>query len=173
MPHWYSARSAGGASFTTVLLAGYWALMTFVPFPNLKLDQVTVEQAGRRLGTRDLAVILANTKETTAGTFEKGLNLCNYLDARFLPGKKYDRYWCPEGLLSTLPAIATCLLGVLAGLLLQRADYDDRKKVLWLAVLGTAGVLLGFLWGQQFPVIKKIWTSSYVLVAGGYSASCC
>jgi predicted acyltransferase len=153
-----------------LLLAGYWALLTFVPFPDIKLDKATVEQAARQLHSNDLAKILQNTQKTTRGSYEKGLNLANYLDARYLPGRKYDRYWCPEGLLSTLPAIATCLLGVLAGMLLRNPQCSERKKVLWLAVLGIAGVLLGFLWGLQFPVIKKLWTSSYVLVAGGYSA---
>ncbi|HEY2953179.1 MAG TPA: DUF5009 domain-containing protein, partial [Verrucomicrobiae bacterium] len=104
------------------------------------------------------------------GVFEPGLNLANYLDQKYLPGMKWDKTWDPEGLLSTLPAIATCLLGVFAGLLLQNKSVDGRKKVLWLAAAGVAGVLAGFLWGLQFPVIKKIWTSSYVLVAGGFSA---
>ena len=71
--------------------------------------------------------------------------------------------------MSTLPAIATCLIGVFSGLLLSNTRVSDRKKVLYLLVSGAAGVILGFLWGLQFPVIKKIWTSSYVLVAGGYS----
>jgi predicted acyltransferase len=71
-------------------------------------------------------------------------------------------------LLSTLPAIATCLLGVFAGLLLTRGALSDQKKVLWLMTAGLAGVIGGAVWGLQFPVIKKIWTSSYVLVAGGY-----
>jgi hypothetical protein len=73
-------------------------------------------------------------------------------------------------LLSTLPAIATCLLGVLAGLLLQRADVPEPRKVLWLLGAGAASLVFGWLWSLQFPVIKKIWTSSYVLVAAGWSA---
>jgi predicted acyltransferase len=153
-----------------LLLVGYWALLTFVPFPDVKLEEATVEQAARQLHSDDLAKILQCAPKTTRGSYEKGLNLANYLDARYLPGRKYDRYWCPEGLLSTLPAIATCLLGVLAGVLLRNSQYNDAKKVLWLSALGIAGVLLGSLWGLQFPVIKKIWTSSYVLMAGGYSA---
>jgi predicted acyltransferase len=61
------------------------------------------------------------------------------------------------------------LLGVFAGLLLRNGAVSDQKKVLILLGAGLAGVGLGFLWGTQFPVIKKIWTSSYVLVAGGYA----
>ena len=72
--------------------------------------------------------------------------------------------------LSTLPAIVTCLLGIFAGLLLRNADVCDTRKVVYLISFGVGGVLLGLLWGTQFPIIKKIWTSSYVLVAGGCSA---
>jgi predicted acyltransferase len=69
-----------------------------------------------------------------------------------------------------LPAVASCLLGVLAGLLLKNGAVGPYRKVLWLVLAGVLSVGLGFAWGIQFPVIKKIWTSSFVLVAGGYSA---
>jgi len=103
------------------------------------------------------------------GVFIKGVNLASYVDQKYLPGKNWDGTWDPEGLLSTLPAIATCLLGAFAGLLLKNKTVPEQKKVAWLLAGGVAGVVAGFLWGLQFPVIKKIWTSSYVLVAGGYS----
>jgi predicted acyltransferase len=124
-----------------MLLLGYWALMCFVPVP-----------------------------EVGAGNFSEGKNLANWIDAQYLPGRKWDGNHDPEGLLSTLPAIATCLLGVFAGLLLRDSRWSPQEKTGWLLVAGVAGVGLGFLWGLQFPVIKKIWTSSYVLVAGGFSA---
>jgi predicted acyltransferase len=82
----------------------------------------------------------------------------------------WDIFWDPEGYLSTIPAVATCLLGVFAGLLLMNPAFSNDRKLAWLFGAGIACVLLGWLWGIQFPVIKKIWTSSYVLVAGGYSA---
>jgi predicted acyltransferase len=91
------------------------------------------------------------------------------VDAKFLPGKKWEYIWDPEGLLSTLPAIGTCLLGVLAGLFLKNGGSNEKRKVAWLLAAGTIGVMAGFAWGTQFPVVKKIWTSSFVLVAGGYS----
>jgi predicted acyltransferase len=134
-------RWRGLAIACVTLLAGYWALMTFVPVPGIG-----------------------------AGSFAKGANLANWIDSQYLPGKKWDGTWDPEGLLSTLPAIATCLLGVFAGLLLKNARIDEQRKSLWLIGAGAGMVVLGFLWGLQFPVIKKIWTSSYVLVAGGFSA---
>jgi predicted acyltransferase len=133
-------RPRGLAVACIAILAGYWALMTFVPVPDFG-----------------------------AGNFAEGKNLANYLDKLYLPCFKWDGDHDPEGMLSTLPAIASCLLGVFAGLLLRSKNVGEYKKVLYLALAGVAGVLLGFCWGLQFPVIKKLWTSSFVLVAGGYS----
>ena len=113
---------------------------------------------------------MAGSTNYLRGVFVKGVNLSNYLDQKYLPGVKYDGTWDPEGILSTLPAIATCLLGAFAGLLLKSPNVPDRRKVLYLFAFGIASVALGWLWGMQFPVVKKIWTSPYVLVAGGYSA---
>ncbi|MGB9044168.1 MAG: hypothetical protein WCC81_17075 [Pseudolabrys sp.] len=123
------------------LLGGYWALMTFVPVPGIG-----------------------------AGSFGPDANLANWIDAHYLPGRLWDKSRDPEGLLSTLPAIATCLLGVLAGLWLKDERLTSTQKSLWLIGAGTVMVLAGYLWGLQFPVIKAIWTPSFVLVAGGYSA---
>ena len=122
------------------LLVGYWALMSFVPVPG-----------------------------HGAGNFAEGSNLANYIDKEFLPLHRYDGDHDPEGLLSTLPAIASCLLGVFAGRLLKNPTFSDRKKVLHLVVGGLACLAVGWVWHLNFPVIKKIWTSSFVLVAGGYS----
>jgi predicted acyltransferase len=128
------------------LLTGYWALLSFVPVPGAGDDF---------LATR----------------FAAGTNWANYIDSRFLPGVKIygNGTWDPEGLLSTLPAIATCLLGVFAALLLKNPNVSERGKVGWLLGGGLLGVVLGYAWGLQFPIIKNIWTSSYVVLAGGYS----
>jgi predicted acyltransferase len=76
----------------------------------------------------------------------------------------------PEGILSTLPAIASCLLGVLAGLLLRDVRVPAPRKSLVLIGAGIVLVAAGYLWALQFPIVKAIWTSSFVLVAGGWSA---
>ena len=83
--------------------------------------------------------------------------------------KEEGQYSESEGLLSTIPAIATALLGVFAGLILRDGRFSDWKRVWIFAGAGVLMVLAGYLWGLQFPIVKKIWTSSYVLVAGGYS----
>ncbi|MFO1019113.1 MAG: heparan-alpha-glucosaminide N-acetyltransferase domain-containing protein [Planctomycetales bacterium] len=141
-----------------VLLVGYWAMMTYIPVPGVG-----------------------------AGNFEEGKNLANYIDQQYLPLRRYDKTHDPEGLLSTLPAIGTCLLGVFAGLLMRSPKYSPIGKVGWLVLMGVLYALVGHWWGgdlgplftkmgisdplagHYFPIIKKIWTSSYVLAAAGYS----
>ena len=122
------------------LVVGYWAIMTFVPVPGIG-----------------------------AGSYAADTNLANWVDRNYLPGRLYDFTRDPEGLLSTLPAIGTCLLGVFAGLFMRDSQASPQRKTLWLVAAGCALLAAGYLWGLQFPVIKAIWTSSYVLVAGGYS----
>jgi predicted acyltransferase len=122
------------------LLVGYWALMTFVPVPGIG-----------------------------AGNFAPDQNLANWIDAHYLPGRLWDKTRDPEGLLSTLPAVGTCLIGVLAGMLLCDVRLKPWQKSLALIGAGVVLVAAGHLWALQFPIIKAIWTSSFVLVAGGYS----
>jgi predicted acyltransferase len=151
------------------LLAGYWVLMSFAPFPDVRpTPEVTV--IDKESGFTNVAQLNLSSTNLIRGTFDKGVNLANYVDQKYLPARKYDGTWDPEGILSTMPAVATCLLGVFAGFLLRDRKIADMRKVTYLLAGGAAAVALGWLWGIQFPVIKKIWTSSYVLVAGGYSA---
>ena len=157
------------AGLAAALLVGYWALLTFVPFPDLPLEKASVEAVAKRIGSDSPAAIAAAVPERVRGLYEENRNLANYLDFRFLPGKKMSLYYINEGLLSTLPSIAICLFGIFAGRLLK-GGADPRRKVALLFAAGAAGVLLGWLWSFQFPLIKRIWTSSFVLVASGYSA---
>lgn len=179
------------------LLVGYWAMMTFIPIRDIQLEKtnlaVLAEQSGNTMlasqfraagnassanpsAIKDSPVwaateqMYAAATNRVSGKFDMGYNVACHFDFEHLPGKKYDLFWDPEGILSTIPAIATCLLGVFAGLLLRNSQLGDIRKVICLLGAGVACVALGWLWGLQFPVIKKIWTSSYVLVAGGYSA---
>ena len=118
------------------LLAGYWALLAFVPVPGIG-----------------------------PASFEQGKNLAFYLDQQYLPGQKFE-----GTLLSTMPAVANGLLGVFAGLFLKSDKVSTKSKPPWLVGVGLVSLLLGFAWGRYFPIIKLLWTSSYVLVACGYSA---
>jgi predicted acyltransferase len=152
------------------LLLGYWALLAWVPFPDVRPVPGGDAVITREAGYTNVTQLNLTSTNLIHGSYLQGVNLTDYLDQKYLPGRKYDGTYDPEGILSTLPAIATALLGIFAGLLLKNPAVPDIKKVAWLLGLGAAGVALGFLWGAEFPVIKKIWTSSYVLVAGGYSA---
>ena len=150
------------------LLLLYWGLLTFVPIRNIQLEDRALETySERRIGT--VSDWFVRETDMVTGKYDKGLNLSNHLDFQYLPGKKWDKYWDPEGLLSTIPAIATCILGILAGLILRDETGDDLSKVRRLLLWGAGSLAFGYLWGLQFPIIKKVWTSSFVLAAGGWS----
>jgi predicted acyltransferase len=175
------------------LLLGYWALMAMVPIRNIQLTAANVAQLARQSGDEKTAAYFENSASPNAstvkdspawagarrlffsttnrvtGTYTQGYNVADHFDFQYLPGKKWDVFYDPEGFLSTIPAVATCLFGVFVGLLLKSGSVPNRKKVFLLLAAGALSLCLGFLWGLQFPVIKKIWTSSYVLVAGGFS----
>jgi predicted acyltransferase len=163
-------RVRGLAVACAILLLGYWLLMSFTPIRDIHLNKGEFERLAIERGTSDPRRIFAETTATVTGRFEPGYNLSDHVDFQYLPCRKYFGYCDPEGLLSTLPAIGTCLLGVLAGLLLRNQTWSDRRKLAWLLGAGVTCVAMGWLWGLQFPVVKKIWTSSFVLVAGGWSA---
>lgn len=74
-----------------------------------------------------------------------------------------------EGVISNLPAVSTCLLGTLAGHWLRSTKYTPSRKALGLAVGGAASLLVAWVWSFQFPIIKNIWSSTFVLWAGGWS----
>ena len=132
-----------------VILLGYWAILGWVPNP----------ESGIR------------------GDYTMQGNLGGWVDRHYLPGRLSPNYYGDgksiaygdnEGVLSTIPSIATALLGVLAGEWLRSAARPGRKT-LGLIAAGVLCFVLGNLWGLQFPIIKNLWTSSYVLVAAGWS----
>jgi predicted acyltransferase len=122
---------------TLVILIGYWALMHFFG----GADPYSLE--GNFARVVDMKIL---GEKHLYGGF----------------GVPFD----PEGLLSTIPAVATVLLGFMAGNLISSLG-TSWKTAGWLAVIGAALIAGGLLWGQYFPINKPIWTSSYVLYAGG------
>jgi len=100
------------------------------------------------------------------GVYTPGTTFGDWLNDQFLGNwqVKYPNSW----ILNTLTYGSTAMLGVFAAAIL-RSGKEARQKLLWLLGLGVACLALGYLWSLQFPVIKKRWTSSYVLVAGGWS----
>jgi len=151
------------------LLLGYWAVASLVPIRDFNLERSHLEALHLEPNSRETLTRYLSTTELVHNRFDDGLNLPQHIDFLYLPGHRWDGAYDPEGILSTLGAVGTCLLGVFAGLLLRNQNLPSQRKVIYLAGAGVVSVALGFLWGMQFPVIKKIWTSSYVLVAGGYA----
>lgn len=131
----------GRIFWTAACLVGYWAILRYVSPP-------------------------ADFNPTLEGP---GARLHEWIDIHVLGGHLYRGRPDPEGILSTLPAIATALLGVLAGDWL-RSRSDQPKKTSGLLLAGVAGLAIGLALHQWIPINKKIWTSSYVLFAGGFSA---
>ncbi len=126
-------------------LGGYWLLMRFVPVP------------GYGVPTHGVPLL------------DRDGNLTAWLDRQiFSAPHLYEHTRDPEGLLSTLPALGTTLLGLLTGIWLRTAR-SIGAKARGIAVAGVSCLLLGGLWNTTFPINKKLWTSSYVLFAGGCS----
>ncbi len=156
-------------AFLAVVL-GYWALMAFVPFPDMHLNKESLSQLAAKVGSNDPA-LLAQAVPRVHGVYSEGYNLANYFDYRFLPGRREygDGTYEAQGPIEMVVATSTCLLGILAGLWLRR-DNRDARRVIGLLGAGAASVVLGFALAPVFPVVKKIWSPTFVLVAGGYSA---
>ncbi|MEP6948331.1 MAG: DUF5009 domain-containing protein [Ginsengibacter sp.] len=122
------------------LLIGYWLLLKFTSAPGFPMGDLTMEG-----------------------------NFASYLDRSILPGKLYLGIHDPEGLVSTIPAIGTGLLGILTGSYLKNSIVSGQAKALRLALFGIVFIALAWLWNLDFPVNKNLWTSSFVLNVGGIS----
>ena len=116
----------------------YWAAMELIPVPGFGAGVMTAEGC-----------------------------LSSYIDQQLIPGTLYYTYGDNEGIISTFPAICTVLLGALAGHWLG-SDRSGGRKAAGLAVAGVGCTAVGYLWGLVFPIIKIIWTNSYVLYSGGW-----
>jgi predicted acyltransferase len=91
------------------------------------------------------------------------------MDRLILPGRLYLGIHDPEGLFSTIPAISTGLLGILAGTLLKTGKQSKEKKAIYLALAGIVFLVLAQIWNLDFPINKNLWTSSFVMHVGGLS----
>ncbi|WP_262248950.1 acyltransferase family protein [Parapedobacter soli] len=125
----------------SALLLLYWAAMLLVPVPGVGI-----------------------------GVLEPGKNLAAWVDGLLIPGTMWQGTWDPEGILSTFPAIATGISGMLAGKLLAIDGMSYERKVIWLYLGGLSAFIVGSAWGWVFPINKNLWTSSYVLYTAGLAA---
>ena len=111
-------------------------------------------------------------------SLEPATNLGAWLDRTVLGNHLWSqsKVWDPEGILSTMPAIVTAIMGMITGWWLRREDKDKTTKTVWLFVLGSICMTLGYIWNGWFPINKNLWTSSYVLYTGGLALlflGCC
>jgi predicted acyltransferase len=143
-------------SITVGLLVVYWLLMKLAPY----------------------SVIVNGEIRYATGLLEQGNNFSAFVDNLVLNGPAIGTHvwsstktWDPEGIVSTLPAIATCMLGIFAGELL-RTKRTDAEKTAWLMVAGVILMWLGEWMNLWLPINKKIWTSSYAVFMGGLAAVC-
>ena len=128
--------------FFSILIV-YYLLLNFVPVPGV--GYANLEPATNLGAWLDTAILTQNHM--------------------WRGSKVYD----PEGILSTLPSIATGLLGMMVGTYLRRKDKTDKEKLLPLFAAGIAAVIAGAVWNLFFPINKALWTSSFVLYAGGFA----
>ena len=123
-------------------LVGYWALLRFVPVP------------GAGVPGRDIPFM------------DQVQNLPAWLDRKLFMGHLYDGNRDPEGIIHTIPAIGTTLIGVLTGHWLKTRT-DSRKLIARMVMFGILGIIIGGIWNRWFPINKNLWTSSFVLFSGG------
>jgi predicted acyltransferase len=134
-------------SLIAVLTIGYWIIMRYVPVPGHGIPGV------------DIPVL------------HPDWNLAAYLDRKLMLGHLWEKTRDPEGVLSTVPALATGLCGVVAGEWL-RSDRAPYKKLAGMLTYGVAGVIAGEIWNHWFPINKNLWTSSYVFFTAGAALLC-
>jgi predicted acyltransferase len=133
-------RPRAQAIATGALLLGYWAAMTLIPVPGFG-----------------------------AGDLGKDGNVAAYIDRAVIGTDhmwKSAKTWDPEGLFSTLPAVATVMLGVFAGRWL-RSGRSPAEKAVGLFLVGNVAMVVGLAWHAVFPINKNLWTSSYVVFTAG------
>jgi len=123
-------------------IAGYWVLMRFVPVPGFGIP------------THNIPLL------------DPDRNIAAWLDRKLLMGHLYEGTRDPEGVISTIPALATCLAGLLAGKWLKTANSPARKAA-GMGVTGVMAIAVGRTWHLWFPINKKLWTSSYVIFTAG------
>ncbi|QDA61209.1 acyltransferase family protein [Hymenobacter jejuensis] len=165
--------------FTTVRIPGVLAriALVFLICGILFLKTTWRQQAWLLIGILvgyNLLMQVVPVPGVGPANLEPATNLGAWLD-RLLLGEahlwKQSKTWDPEGILGTLPAVGTGLLGMLTAQWLRRRTVDAATKVAWLFVAAGAAIVLGMIWNGWFPINKALWTSSYVLYVGGIAAA--
>lgn len=133
-------KQRGQMIWCGALLVGYWLMLKFTSAPGFPMGDLTMEG-----------------------------NFVSYFDRLFLPGHLYEGIHDPEGILGTIPAIGTGLLGILTGNFLKNSKVSPAGKSGRLAIAGIICIIIALIWNLDFPINKNLWTSSFVMCAGGIS----
>jgi predicted acyltransferase len=138
------------------LLIGYWLLLLLVPVHNIRLIP------GLLFSEHNLA---------SFQNFSQEGNIASYIDRLIMPGRLYLKNHDPEGILSTIPAISTALLGMFTGEFLLSDNLKDKplRRVLYMVIAAIVLMIIGQVWNIFFPINKNLWTSSFVCWVGGLS----
>lgn len=137
----YSRSIKGCIYWLLGILVGISALQLFVPVP-----------------------------EFGAGTFEPATTINAWLDQRLIPGRLHGKVFDPEGILCIISAISITLMGALAGYVIRSSAQTPSKKALYIALAGVGVITVALALSPFYPIIKKMWTVPYVLLAAGVSA---
>lgn len=131
--------------FMISVLVGYWLLIAFIPAPDAP---------------------------SGFGVFTKEGNIASYIDRSVIPGRLFKGIHDPEGIMGTLPAIVTALLGMLSGELLKLKNdiLSGCQKAKYLLIGGSVLIIVGLIWNSFCPINKNLWSSSFVCTVGGISA---
>ena len=121
-----------------VLLLGYWGLLSLFSAPDSNVGNFTMEG-----------------------------NIVSYIDRVVLPGALHNKIHDPEGILATIPAICTALLGIGVGEIVKRGTW--KSSCFQILLLGVLLILIGYVWGLYFPINKNLWTSTFVCLTAGIS----
>ncbi len=116
-----------------------------------------------------ICLVVAPDAPEGATALSKDGNLVGYIDRLFLPGRILYGNFDPEGILSTVPAVVSAMLGTFTGEFLRRNDLSENKKALGMAIGAAALIITGIIWSFFMPINKMLWSSSFVCVVGGYS----
>jgi predicted acyltransferase len=151
------------------ILLLYWLMFEWIPVPiddviQNALSTGTVERSGGQLV--NLTEISKVSDTAIAANYEPGINIAAWFDRKFLPGRFWEITWDPEGLLSTLPAIATGIIGMLIGKMVLKVQ-GQWEKLTWIFFAGFTMYLTAEVWAWFMPLNKNLWTSSYTLWTAG------
>ncbi|WP_295935719.1 DUF5009 domain-containing protein [uncultured Alistipes sp.] len=116
-----------------------------------------------------LSALVAAPDAAGAGALTFEGNLAGYIDRLLLPGRLIYGTFDPEGLLSTLPAVVTAMLGIFTGDFVRRDDIPGGRKALWMVVAAVAFLVVGLAFSGVLPINKKLWSSTFVCVVAAYS----